>query len=116
MPHGNLKPANIILEGPQYEALLTDFGLHRLMTPEGIAEQILNLGALGYRAPELASAPSFNDEVYLFGVILMELLTTRSASDIISGQFEKYYEIVKMPRELRMAKKPEVNGEIRSSN
>lgn len=60
------------------------------MTPAGIAEQILNLGALGYRAPELASAnkpvPSFKADVYALGVILMELLTRKSAGDIISGQ------------------------------
>ncbi|KAL3584068.1 hypothetical protein D5086_015129 [Populus alba] len=90
MLHGNLKPTNILLEGPDYNARLTDCGLHRLMTPAGIAEQILNLGALGYRAPELDNAskpaPSFKADVYAFGVILLELLTRRSAGDIISGQ------------------------------
>ncbi|KAK2386924.1 LRR receptor serine/threonine-protein kinase GHR1 [Trifolium repens] len=50
------------------------------MTTAGVAEQMLNLGALEYRAPE--SLPSFKTDVYALRVILMELLTRKSAGDI----------------------------------
>uniref|UniRef100_A0A7C9ES02 Protein kinase domain-containing protein n=1 Tax=Opuntia streptacantha TaxID=393608 RepID=A0A7C9ES02_OPUST len=90
MVHGNLKPTNILLAGPNFSVRLSDFGLHRLMTPDGISEHILNLGALGYCAPELSNTskplPTFKADVYALGVIIMELLTRRSAGDIISGQ------------------------------
>ncbi|KAK7274553.1 hypothetical protein RIF29_15649 [Crotalaria pallida] len=69
---------------------LTDYGLHGLMTPAAIAEKIRNLGALGYCAPELATAskpvPSFQANVYAFGVILIEISTGKSAGDLILGQ------------------------------
>ncbi|KAL3581010.1 hypothetical protein D5086_018845 [Populus alba] len=45
IPHGNLKPTNILLEPPNMNPLLTDYSLHRILTSASTAEQVLNAEA-----------------------------------------------------------------------
>ncbi|KZV46402.1 atypical receptor-like kinase 1 [Dorcoceras hygrometricum] len=72
--HGNIKASNIFLTN-YYNPRVTEFGLTQLVPSASTTN--------GYRAPEVTDARNITQpaDVYSFGVILLELLTSKSPDE-----------------------------------
>lgn len=81
--HGDLKPANVLLDA-NFVCKLGDFGLCRLLSNESIFCKTSPKGTFGYMDPEFYATGELTpkSDVYSFGVILLQLLTGRGARGI----------------------------------
>lgn len=86
--HRDLKPANVLL-APTPRGLLpkvADFGMAKLLTPEGMREHLTRtgvvMGTLGFMAPEQmvdSKRVDHRGDIWALGCLLYELLTLRPA-------------------------------------
>ncbi|KAE8662483.1 signal peptide peptidase-like 4-like [Hibiscus syriacus] len=82
--HGDLKPANVLLDS-NFVTKLSDFGICRLLSNNTtVCCRTDPKGTFAYMDPEFLSTGELTPkaEVYSFGVILLRLLTRRSAFDL----------------------------------
>ncbi|XP_047324787.1 putative leucine-rich repeat receptor-like serine/threonine-protein kinase At2g24130 [Impatiens glandulifera] len=91
--HCDLKPSNVLLNDDM-TALVSDFGISRLLTTIGagnvpVVENMGNStadmlsGSIGYIAPEYAygAITSIKGDVYSFGVLVLEMVTRKRPTD-----------------------------------
>jgi len=78
MIHRDLKPANVMFTDVQHQnAVLTDFGIARILNQSGLTGTGMAVGTPDYMSPEVGRGENIDHraDIYALGVILYEMLT-----------------------------------------
>ncbi|KAF6162059.1 hypothetical protein GIB67_025825 [Kingdonia uniflora] len=88
--HRDVKAANILLD-ENFEAVVGDFGLAKLLDQRDSHITTAVRGTIGHIAPEYLSTGQSSEktDVFGFGILLLELITGQKALDTGNGQVQK---------------------------
>ncbi|KAL6206729.1 hypothetical protein ACLB2K_023976 [Fragaria x ananassa] len=88
--HRDVKAANILLD-QNFEAVVGDFGLAKLLDQRESHVTTAVRGTVGHIAPEYLSTGQSSEktDVFGFGILLLELITGQKALDAGNGQVQK---------------------------
>ncbi|KAL6201334.1 hypothetical protein ACLB2K_025048 [Fragaria x ananassa] len=88
--HRDVKAANILLD-ENFEAVVGDFGLAKLLDQRESHVTTAVRGTVGHIAPEYLSTGQSSEktDVFGFGILLLELITGQKALDAGNGQVQK---------------------------
>ncbi|KAF5946402.1 hypothetical protein HYC85_016630 [Camellia sinensis] len=77
--HRNLSAEKVLID-LQYNPLLSDAGLHKLLADDIIFSTLKGSAAMGYLAPEYTTTGRFTEksDVYAFGMIMFQILSGKS--------------------------------------
>ena len=88
--HRDVKAANILLD-ENFESVVGDFGLAKLLDRRDSHVTTAVRGTVGHIAPEYLSTGQSSEktDVFGFGILLLELITGPKALDARNGQVQK---------------------------
>lgn len=88
--HRDVKAANILLD-ENFESVVGDFGLAKLLDRRDSHVTTAVRGTVGHIAPEYLSTGQSSEktDVFGFGILLLELITGQKALDAGNGQVQK---------------------------
>ncbi|HZV53230.1 MAG TPA: serine/threonine-protein kinase [Candidatus Dormibacteraeota bacterium] len=76
--HRDLKPANVLIRDSDRRAMLTDFGVAKVLRGSGMTETGMALGSYAYMSPEQCSGSTqltARSDIYAFAAVLYEIVT-----------------------------------------